>query len=461
MERVLSAVSKVRALAVRIRPALGDGSQVLVASHVAQMALRVGSSLIVTRLLSPDAYGVIGIITSIAYILNMVSDMGLRAYVTRHANGGDEAMQTVWTVRLIRNSIIFAIMFLGAGVFAEVYKAPDITLAIRVCALPFLFDGVSSLAVNMTERNRGVLRLTAVEFARFLVVTLTTIIAAYFLRTYWAIVIATLAGSLFGLGASYLLLKGPPVRLRLDPEHVRDLWRFWRIIIPSSIITILMTQANVVVMARYFPIAELGKFTIASTLALAVTALVNEYVMRVFLPRFAQANRENPERAKDVYYAAKRFNILLFAFGIGGLIGGGGLLVRILYNDHYLGAGLYLSLLCLTPLARLSTFPAEQAIIAKGFVKATLMANMARLAWIAVAGAPAYFLGGPLALVAVFCLAESAALPYLLWQLKRYGLLRLKEEGLIPAAALAGATIGFASYAGVEALIAAGAIPSF
>lgn len=461
MEQDLSAVSRVRALAVRIRPALGDGSQVLIASHVTQMALRVGSSLIVTRLLSPDAYGVIGIIMSVAYILNMVSDMGLRAYVTRHKDGGDEAMQTVWTVRLIRNSIIFAIMFLGAGFFAELYKAPEVALAMRVCALPFLFDGFASLSVNMTERNRGVLRLTAVDFTKFLVITLTTITAAYFLRSYWAIVIAMVTGSLFGLAASYLLLKGPPVRFRLDPAHAKDLWRFWRIIIPSSIITILMTQTNVVVMARYFPISELGKFTIASTLATAVTSLVSEYIMRVFFPRFAQANREKPESAREVYYAAKRFNILLFAFGIGGLIGGGGLLVRILYNEHYLGAGLYLSLLCLIPLARLSAFPAEQAVIAKGFVRASLMANAVRLAWIAVAGPPAYLLGGPLALVAVFCLAETAALPYLLWQLKRFGLLRLQEEGLILAAALAGAIMGFASYASVEALIAAGTIPSF
>lgn len=425
------------------------------------MALRVGSSLIVTRLLSPDAYGVIGIIMSVAYILNMVSDMGLRAYVTRHENGGDEAMQTVWTVRLIRNCVIFAIMFFGAGYFAELYNAPDVALAIRVCGLQFLLDGLTSLSVNLTERNRGVIRLTAVEFAKFLVITLTTIAAAYFLRSYWAIVIATLAGALFGLIASYTLMKGPPVRLRLDPEHVRDLWRFWRIIIPSSIITIIMTQTNVVVMARYFPISELGKFTIATTLSAAVTTLVTEYVMRVFFPHFAQANREKPETARDVYYGVKRVNTLLFAFGIGGLIGGGELLVRILYNEEYLGAGLYLALLCLIPLARLSGFPAAHALVAKGFVKVSLMSNVVRLGWIAAAGPAAYVFGGPLALIAALCLAEAAALPYLLWHLRRFGLLRLEEEGLVLAAALAGAVVGFASYAGVEALIAAEIIPEF
>lgn len=461
MERDLSDVFDRRKFAARIRPVLGDGSQLLIASHVTQMALRVGSSLIVTRLLAPEAYGVIGIITSISFILNMVSDMGLRAYVIRHENGGDEAMQTVWTVRLIRNSVLFAIMFLGAGVFAELYNAPNITLAIRVCAFPFLLDGLTSLALNITERNRGVVRLTVIEFVKFLTMTLTTIVAAYFLRNYWAIVIAMFTSSTYGLIASYTMLKGPPVRFRLDPEHVRDLWKFWRIIIPASMVAILMTQANTVVMARYFPIAELGKFTIASTLVMAVTTLTNEYVMRIFFPRFAQADRENPEQAAEVYYSVKRTIILLFAFGIGGLIGGGELLVRILYNEHYLGAGLYLSLLSLRPLARLFAAPAENALVTKGFVKVALYANMFRLVWMVAAGWAGYLLGGPLALIAALCLAQAAALPYLMWQLKRFGILRLKEEALVLGSTAAGAAVGFACYAGVEALIAAGVLPNF
>ncbi|WP_165793625.1 oligosaccharide flippase family protein [Hyphococcus luteus] len=455
------AVSSFRTFAARIRPALGDGSQVLIASHVTRMALRVGSSLIVTRLLAPEAYGVIGIVNSIAYILGMVSDMGLRSYVIRHENGGDEAMQTVWTVRLIRNSILFAIMFFGAGIFADLYNSPEVTLAIRVCAFPFLLDGLCSLSINLTERNRGVIRLTAIDFAKFLTMMLTTIVAAYFLRTYWAIVIAMLVSSVFVLIASYTLLKGPPIRFRLDPEHVRDLWKFWRIIIPASMITILMTQANTVVMARYFPIAELGKFTIASTLAMAAGGLISEYVIRVFMPRFAAANRENPETAKDVYYDAKRNIVLLLAFGVGGLLGGGELLVRILYNDQYLGAGLYLSLLCLRLLGQLYGEPVQQAVVTKGFVRVALHANMIRLCWIMLAGFAAYILAGPLALVAALCLAELSAVPYLLWQLKRFGLLRLKEETFILGAAAAGAAIGFACYAGVEALIAAGIIPNF
>lgn len=455
------AVSDMRSAAAKIRPALGDGSTLLIASHVAQLVLRIGSSMIVTRLLSPEAYGVIGIVSSISYILIMISDMGLRSYIIRHEDGGDELIQSVWTVRLMRNLAIFAIMFVGAGVFADMYKAPEIAFAIRICAFPFIIEAFSSLAFLTTERNRGVVRLTVLDFIRFLLVTLATIIAAYFLRNYWAIVIGMFVNALFAFFSSYVLLKGPPVRFRLDPDHVRDLWGFWRIIIPSSLITLVLTQTNTVVMARFFPLAELGKFTIATTLSSAVLGVTGEYVIRVFFPRFAEANRKSAADAKDMYYAARRPVTLLFAFGIGGLIGGGEVLIRILYNAEYLGAGLYLSLLCIAPLARLSSLPAEQAIITKGFVKVALVGNAVRLAWIAVTGPIAYIYFGPLALIAAFCLAEVAAAPYTLWKLKQYDLLNLGEEFFIIAAMLVGAAIGYGCYVSVEALIAAGTIPDF
>lgn len=455
------AASNFRSIAMRVRPVLGDGSTLLICSHVAQLLLRIVSSMIVTRLLSPDAYGVIGIVTSISYILIMVSDMGLRAYIIRHEHAGDELLQSVWTVRFIRNVVIFAIMFIGAGFFASLYNAPNIALAIRVCAAPFLIDACSSLAGITTERRRGVVRLTVIEFSRFLLVTASTIIAAYFLRNYWAIVLSMFVGSLFSLIVSYTLLKGPPVRFRLEAEHVRDLWSFWRIIIPSSIITLILTQTNTIVMARFFPLEELGKFTIALTLSSAVLGVSSEYVMRVFFPRFAEANRIAVENSKRLYYSARRSVMLFFAFGIGGLIGGGELLIRILYNDEYLGTGVYLSLLCLAPLARLSTMSAEQAIITRGFIGVALNANMIRLAWIAIAGPLAYIYAGPLALIAAFCLAEVAAIPYFFWHLKRFDLLKIREELFLAAAMLAGAAIGYACYATAESLIASGAIPKF
>jgi O-antigen/teichoic acid export membrane protein len=461
MERVLSVVPELRRWRARIRPALGDGSSFLIGAHGAQTFLRLGSNLILTRLLAPEAYGVVGIIMSVTYILQMASDMGLRSYIVRHQDAGPELLQTVWTIRLMRNILLALIMFLGAGLFAQAYNAPDVATALRVASAVFILDALASFGFTLTERNRRVIRLTTVEFIRFLITTATAITAAFFLRNYWAIVISMFAASAFTVFASYFILPGPKVGLRLEKGHFKDLWSYWRYIIPASIITIILTQSDVFLVANFFPIAELGKFTIAATLATTVFGLTQAYTMRVFFPRFAHAHRTAPDTELEVYYGVRRQVTLLFAFGLGGLIGGSELIVKILYNDLYLGAGIYLSILCLRPLARLSTYPAEQAIISKGFIRISLTANVLRLIWVAIAAPTAYFLYGPIAVIIAMSLADVALAPFFLFQQKKFNLLRVGEELLIPLAAGVGAAIGYAAYRGAIAAISAGLIPDF
>lgn len=461
MERVLSVLIDFRAYYNRVRPALGDGSSFLIGAHVTQTFLRFASNLVLTRLLAPEDYGVVGIMISVAYILQLVSDMGLRTYVIRHEHARDELLQSVWTIRLIRNLIISVIMFFGAGFMASLYDAPQVTMAIRVYSFIFILEALTSMSPYVTERARGVIRMTVVEFARFLLTTISAIIAAYFLRNYWAIVWSMFVGQFFMLFAAYFFLEGPPIRLRLEKEHFKDLWNYWRIIIPASLITIVLSQTNTFVMANYFPISELGKFALAMTIATAVVTLTQEFVVRVFFPAFAEANRKAPETAAAVFYDARRWVTMLLAFGLGGLIGGAELLVRILFNDLYLGAGVYLALLCIKPLALLATFPAEQAIIAKGFIKISLISNVLRFIWILIAGPIAYLQYGPFAVVVVLCLADAAVIPFFWLQQRRFGLLKVREELIIPVCALAGGAIGYACYSVVETLIAAGRIPSF
>ncbi len=461
MEPGLSAVPDPIRLVSRVRPYLGDGSSLLIILQVATNTLRLGSNLILTRLLVPEAFGVVAIVSSIWYVLVMLSDLGLRAYITRHPTASDELVQTVWTIRFIRNIVLAAIMFVGASFFAGLYSAPEVSPAIRVASIFILIEGITSLAFLTSERERRVVRLTLIDFSKFLFTSVVTIIAAYFLRNFWAIIISMFVSSVFTLVVSYTLVKGPPVRFRLHREHVLDLWRFCRIVIPSSMISIVLTQTDKFFLAKFFPLAELGKYMLASALAMTIFTVIGEYVMRVFYPRFAQANREAPEKAVDVFYASRRQIMLLLAFGAGGVIGGAELIIRILFNDNYLGAGFYLAILCLQPLARLSSAPAEQALVAMGFIRITLIANILRLVWVLVAAPIAYFQIGPLAVIVVMSLTEVVMLPFFWWQLHRRGLLKVSEELFIFGAAAVGYLIGFVVNWAAHAAIAAGLIPAF
>lgn len=457
----MSAETEFRKVVRRIRPALGDGSSFLIGAQGLQTFLRLGSNLIMTRLLSPESYGVVGIITSVFYILEMVSDMGIESYIVRHKNANPDLLHTVWTIRFVRNIILAAIMFGGAGIFASLYSEPSIAPAIRISALIFVLNSLASFSYPLTTRHRGIIKLSTLELLRFFVVAGSAIIAAYFLRNYWAVIISMFVQSAFMIFTSNFLLSAHRPKFNFDKEHLKDLWSYWRYIIPASIITIILTQSDIFIMANFFPIAELGKFTIAATISVTVAMVSTKYITQVFYPHFSEVHRNNPENELNVYYGSRRRIVMLFAFGIGGLIGGSELLVKILYNEQYLGAGIYLSILCLRPLARLSTAAAEHAIVAKGFVKISLLANIWRISWAAIAGPAAYFLFGPIAVIIAMNLAEIALLPFYFYHQSKFGVLKFREELIIPALAIVGGVIGYGLYKLALYLIAAGHIPNF
>ena len=461
MGRALFANLNTKTVYARIRPALGDGTSSLIGLNGLRAVLRLFSNLILTRLLAPEAFGVVGILISIMYILNMLTDLALRAYVTRHETADDELLETIWTVRFLRNILLGSAMFLGADVFARLYASPDIAPAIRVMAGVFFIESVASLAFETGQRERRVLRISFVEFGHFLTVSLTTLVAAYFLRTYWAAVIGIFAGSMYLVFASYALIPSRPIGFRLNRDHLIDLWRFSRYIMPSSMITLILMQADKLLVANFFPLAELGKYMLAFTITQVVGKVVMDYNARVFFPLMAQTEREDPASAPRVFYRSRLRLTLLMAFGIGGLIGGGPLAAQILYNELYIGTGLYLSILSMGCLGWLITLPAMQALVAKGFVRVTLVANILKLVWLAVCVPLAYHFWGAIGVIIVFALAEAAVIPYLWRRQMQHGIFDIRCEALILAAAGVGAAIGYAAHRAANALIAMGVLPQF
>jgi len=450
-----------RAVYARIRPALGDGTSSLIGLNGLRAVLRLFSNLILTRLLAPEAFGVVAILISVMYVLNMLTDLGFRAYVTRHETADDELLKTVWTVRFLRNALLGAVMFLGADLFAAAYNNPEVALAMRVIACSFFIEALMSLAFETGQRERRVLRISFVDFGHFLTISITTLIAAYVLRNYWGAVIGIMAGSVYLVFASYVLIPHRPVGFSLNRAHLADLWRFSRYIVPSSMISIVLMQADKILVANFFPLAELGKYMLAVTITQVGKKLVMEYHGRVFFPLMAQTERDDPANAKRVFYRSRLRFAALLAFGIGGLIGGGELATRILFNDLYIGTGLYLSIVSLGLLGALFVAPAMHALVAKGHVRVNLIANVLKLVWLAVATPVAYQIWGTVGIITAFAFAEIAVVPYLWRRQIQLGIFDFRYEGVLLGAAGLGALIGYAAYRIATALVAAGFLPHF
>src|SRR5580692_1193435 len=183
----------------------------LVASLATFMGLAIvkfGSSLILTRILLPDAYGIITILLSISFTLVMLSDVGTYTSVVRAPNGDSPAyLNTAWTIRFVRSSLNATIMFFATPVIVRMFGAPALAAPLRVFALWFLIDALESNSVPIAARKKNTRVVVYSDLIATVVSTAFTVIYCYFHRTFWGMVYGLLLNRALFVSFSYFFYR--------------------------------------------------------------------------------------------------------------------------------------------------------------------------------------------------------------------------------------------------------------
>lgn len=435
---------------------------VLTLTTAASAVFRLASSIVLTRILAPDVFGAVGVITSIVTVLALLSDMGFYAFIVRHKDGDDRRfLDCVWTIRLIRSLVLAIIMALGAHGLAGLYGQPELATALMFSALIFLVEGVSSLGLITAARHERVAYVSLFDFVAFLLQTALTIALAYWLRSYWAILFGMILGGAIKSVATFVLIPGSARRFGYDHELAKELLTFSKYVVSSSALYLVLSQTDKIAFARLLTLNELGLLMLAATITQTLLALTQGYVVRVTYPRLARTYRVNPDGLSDELYNSRRIFTLLFVLAAGGIGGGADLIVRILFDERYLAVGFYLGILALAPAANLNAMFSEQTLVARGNIEATLQFNVVRIIYLAVVGGTAFYFAGAVGLLVAVATMDYAPMIVGWWLLGRLKILRLKEEALFCALFVVGWALGMAADRIALWLVSAGWLPAF
>ncbi|WP_336969888.1 oligosaccharide flippase family protein [Sphingobium aromaticiconvertens] len=407
--------------------------------------LRAVSSVILTRLLMPEVFGISGILSSIAFTAAMMSDLGFQTFVVRHEDGDKPRfLDTIWTIALLRSATLTLLLILLAQPIATMLGKPELAPLIAGYSVTFMIDGLASLTLLTALRNRMILRLSLLELAVAILQIVVATLLAYLWRNPWAIIGALLASAAFKSLLSYLMFSDSIRRIAFDRTYARDLWRFARFVTGSSIITLLLMQSDKLLFARLMPLDAFGFYILAGNLASGAFAFTSAYASRVLYPTYAQLWREGYADLREQFYAKRRLPSLLYSFCTGGLIGCAPLVIAILYDPRYADAALYLRLLMLMPLFMLASNAANETLVATGRIRATFEANVVKLLWLAVAGPISFVTEGILGLILVFAIMEVPAMVFKWMLMHKIALLDLRQELLFIGTAFGGMVVGAA-----------------
>lgn len=414
----------------KIGKALKGGGASIIVTAILSNLLRIVSSMTLTRLLDVKAFGIVGLVTTVTYIFNMISDIGVQPFVIRHARGDErEFLDEIWTLRLIRSCILTIAMAALANPIAILLGKPEFYHVIMIWSFSFLLDGLSSMSFATAVRERKLWRMAILDLSTSVFSFIASVILALIYRSYWALIAAVILASGFKAVVSYLMFPNSSRRLRWNKESANEIWEFSRFVAPSSLAAMMIMQADKLILVRLMPIALFSLFALASTIASTGPSLASNYARRVLFPIYSEGLRNGVQSLKTLFYQSRRLPTLLYMAAMGGIGGAAKLIVAILYDHRYAGVAQFLQIIIISAVFSLVNTSSEEMLVAVGRLRSLLHAKIAQAFWLIIGTVLALLLtNNILVLVAVFGTSEIAVTVVYWYYLRIEKVLSVRQE---------------------------------
>lgn len=370
----MTATEKLSLKALAIR-----GSVWTLAGHGGVLMIRMIRSLIMTRLLFPEVYGLMTLVWAVLYGLQMLADTGIVTTIIRDERGDDpDFLNTAFTTNVIRGVVLWFISCLIAYPMAAIYNQPALAQLLPATGFTALIHGFISTSIYTRRRHMDFRRLAILDLSIETVTFFVLVTWAYLSRSAWALVGGAIIGQIFLVAASHLYLPGVRNKFRWDKSSLNRFTTFGKWIYLSSVVYFLSTQSDRFILGRYLDMAHLGVYGTAMVLGGAIQTIVLKINSDVLFPAYSKVVQEGTDRLRQVLLRTRLVLDACMILPIAIIVVLGARIVALLYDSRYHEAGWMLQVLAVRLLLVATLSNSESCLIALGHPKYSFAQNSCR-----------------------------------------------------------------------------------
>ncbi|MBR4677201.1 MAG: lipopolysaccharide biosynthesis protein [Bacteroidales bacterium] len=262
-------------------------------------AVHFALTIIMARLLTPNDYGLIGMLAIFISLSQVFIDGGFSTALVQRQDRTDEDFSTVFYINLSVSVVIYLILFFCAPLIADFYEQPLLVSITRVYSINLIIN--SLVAVNKTKLVIKVDFKTQSKISLLVAILsgVLGIVAALNDVGVWALVVQMLAQAVFNVIFSFWFVKWFPAKV-FSKKSFRKLFKFGSKLLVAQIISNIYSNIYNVVIGKKFTSSDLGFYTRAHQFALFAGGNISQILQRVTFPLLSQI-QDNDKRLLDVY----------------------------------------------------------------------------------------------------------------------------------------------------------------
>ena len=271
------------------------------------MMIRVGSLMVLARLLNPKDFGLVGMVTAITGVLNLFRDFGLSSAAVQQVEVTDRQASALFWINVLAGMGLCSMLAAASPLVAWFYREPRLLWVTIILSLGFLFNAVGIQHSAMLQRQMRFTSIAGIEIIAAVVSIGTGIGMAAAGCGYWSLVVMSIVQPLvYSLGACSATMWIPSW-----PEKksgIRPMMRFGGLVTLNSLIIYVAYNLDKVLLGRFWGAEAIGVYGRAYQLINLPTDSLNSSVGEVAFSALSRVQRD-VERLKS--YFLKGYSLVL------------------------------------------------------------------------------------------------------------------------------------------------------
>lgn len=302
-------------------------------------------SLILARLLLPEEFGIIALLTVFIALSNTLINSGLSQALIQQKEVDELDYASVFYFNLLLATVVYGLLFMSAPWIAVFYQEPELVKLTRVLGLGLFLGTLGIIQSTRLTRELDFKTQLVVALPAQLLAGLAGVWLAYRGFSYWSLV----AQQLLALGLSSAMLwwhSGWIPGRQFSWQRLLSLYRFGSRLMLSGVLNTIFENLYTVLIGRFFSTAEVGFYSRAYTMKQLPVSSISTALNRVTFPVFSRIQDDNA-RLRDAY----RKIMEQVLFWVAPLLIGAGILgeplFRFLFTEKWLPAVPMFQVLCI------------------------------------------------------------------------------------------------------------------
>lgn len=278
------------------------------------------SSMVLARVLTPEAFGVVATLNMVIAFAEIFTDAGFQRYLIQHEfkdeQEKDEATNVAFWSNLVMSFVLWCIIAIFNAPLAELVGSPGMGHVLVIACVSIPLAAFSSIQMALFKRGLDFKTLFWRRLAMILVPLCVTIPLAFLLRSYWALVIGTIVTNL--VNAILLTVKSNwRPRRYYSFAQLKEMFSFCTWSILDSVLVWATAYIDIFFIGRALDAYYLGLYKTSITTVGQFTSLITASVLPVVMPAISRLQDNIPEMRKTLLKFQKYTAVLLLPLGTG------------------------------------------------------------------------------------------------------------------------------------------------